>query len=118
IPDESPAVVITFPLSTYRRSLTTFVFGYISFRGLIAPDTVVADWPSKNPALAHQKTPLQTHNTYVAFFEISRIQRITSALSGFTLPPGVTNTSGCGASANVKRGTTCMPITVVSTPED
>src|SRR5262249_27735061 len=43
IPDDRPAVVMTFPLSTYRRSLTTFVLGYVSFNTPIAPATVVAD---------------------------------------------------------------------------
>ncbi len=101
IPEDSPAAVTIFPLSTKRLSETTRVFGAAALSSSIRPAKVVASRPSSSPAFARKNAPLQTEKTSSAPFAFSRTQRMTAAFSscGGTLPPGSTIRSGFGALA-------------------
>lgn len=100
IPADTPAVVITFPLSTQRTSERTSVCGASFLNRSIAPYQVVAFFPSSTPALAKMKAPVQTEKAIWSLLLFFLTHAITSRLStdAFVPPPGRTSISGLGQS--------------------
>src|SRR6516162_2696008 len=80
------------------------------------PAVVVALRPSSSPVLARMNAPLHTDMVWVvpAFAERIQLRVDGSFVVARTPPPGMSRTSGWGASAKVWSGTTVMPIAVVT----
>src|SRR5947209_2981415 len=106
MPAETPAAVMTLPLSTNRQRSRTVVRGASCRKEAMALQCVVASRPSSSPAFASRNAPVQTDMTTSAFCEASLIQLITAGSFNGTsvLPPGKITTSGGGQLANVYCG--------------
>lgn len=68
--------------------------------------------PFRSQVLARMKAPLQTDMVYWVWAWICVMKlRVRSCLpAASTPPPGITNPSGCGASAKVREGRMMGPI--------
>src|SRR5437763_616302 len=121
IPAETPAAVITAPVSTKRSSGRTSISRPSVGSSSSDCQWVVAGLPSSSPAAASTSEPVQTLATTVPPPASPRTQSSTaSSFSSVRVPrpPGYTSTSKGGAVSHVSSGSTRRPFAHLTTPSE
>jgi len=116
MPEATPAEVMT-PSSTKRASRSTVTSFASEARRPKAPQWVVPRRPSRRPARARSRAPVQTDAVRRAAAAVRRIQSMVSAswrTGRVPNPPGTSRRSMRGASANEWRGTSTIPPVAVT----